>query len=356
MKPDILIEIKVVLDYNKNKGYKKMTSRERVIKVLNHKETDRVPVDLGSSRATGIMVSAYDRLKKYIGIKNSKNQVYDMKQMLAVVEESLREKLGVDVVGLHRNRKGYSSYPVNPYSEEWKDWKLFDGTNVKIPSNYTPNGDGKGNVILSEENGDIVGHMPKGGYYFDYPRGGTDITKHTEFKKVSVQEYKPARGFSEEELELLRNKADYLFENTDYAILGDGYFLGFGEGSFRVGSKLESIGYTDWMILLLTEKEYVKEIQEKTVDFCIENLKLYYQAVGDKICAVIFGDDLGTQKGEIMNPELFKELIAPYYKKVWNWIHKNTKWKVFLHSCGSIYHTIPILIDCGLDILNPVQC
>ncbi len=331
-----------------------MLSRDRVFQTLNHKEADRVPVDLGANRSTGIMVSAYDRLKKYLGIKNSKNQLYDVKQMLAIVEEPILKRLEIDVVPLFR--KMYLPYPIRPYSDKWKKWQSFDGTEVEIPSNYMPKEDGKGNLTLLDENGDTVGRMPKGGYYFDYPRPGTNPLEDTGKTKVPVEEYKPSRGFSEEELKCLQDRADYLFNKTDYAILGDSGFLGLGEGTFRVMTELYSIGYSDWMIMLLTEQEYVKEIFDKTVNFWIENLRLYKQAIGDKICAIAFTDDLGTQGGELINPDLFKELIAPYYRKVWHWIHENTGWKIFLHSCGSIYRLIPTLIDCGLDILSPVQC
>ena len=77
---------------------------------------------------------------------------------------------------------------------------------------------------------------------------------------------------------------------------------------------------------------------------------------GRRIFAIFFGQDFGTQRGELIAPEMFRKLIAPYYKKIFSWIHENTCWKVFFHCCGSIYKLIPILIDCGVDILNPVQC
>ncbi len=331
-----------------------MTSRERISLVLNHKEPDKIPVDLGANRSTGIMASAYDKLKRHLGVNAGVNHIYDMKQMVAIVEEPILKRFGIDVVPLFRAR--YLPYPINPYADKWKNWQLFDGTEVEIPANYIPKEGGKGNLILVNENGDIVGDMPKGGYYFDYPRPGTNPLEQGEEIKILIEEYTPSRGFSDGELRCLEEKVDELFKNTDYAILGDSGFLGLGDGSFRVMSELYSIGYSDWMIMLLTEQEYVREIFDKTVDSWVKNLRLYKEAIGDKICAIAFADDLGTQEGEFINPDLFKELIAPYYKKVWDWIHKNTKWKVFLHSCGSIYSLMPILIDCGLDILNPVQC
>ncbi len=141
-----------------------MTSRERMIRTLNNKEPDKVPVDLGTNRSTGIMVSAYNRLKIHLGIKDGENRVYDMKQMLAIVEESVLEKFEIDVLP---SGQGIYHIQINPYPYKWKSWQLFDGTDVEIPSNYTPKEDRKENLTLLDENGDIVGLMPKGGYYFE---------------------------------------------------------------------------------------------------------------------------------------------------------------------------------------------
>jgi uroporphyrinogen-III decarboxylase len=87
----------------------------------------------------------------------------------------------------------------------------------------------------------------------------------------------------------------------------------------------------------------------------LTNISLYAEAVGDAIDIVWFGEDFGTQKGLMMSAQRFQELVAPCYKRVRNWIHEHTPWKVFFHSCGGIYPIIGTLIDCGMDILNPVQ-
>ena len=81
-----------------------------------------------------------------------------------------------------------------------------------------------------------------------------------------------------------------------------------------------------------------------------------HDAVGDYCFAWgIAADDSGTQRGEFINPELWAEMMKPHYAKLCAWVHRNTNWKTFLHSCGSIYHLIPHMIEAGVDILNPVQ-
>ena len=109
-------------------------------------------------------------------------------------------------------------------------------------------------------------------------------------------------------------------------------------------------------MMLMTEKETCHEMMDRSVEATIRCLKLVHQAVGD--CCFAWGiaaDDSGTQRGEFIRPELWAEMIKPHYKKLCDWIHAHTPWKVFLHSCGSIYHLIPHFIEAGIDILNPVQ-
>ena len=112
----------------------------------------------------------------------------------------------------------------------------------------------------------------------------------------------------------------------------------------------------EWMMMLLTEKETCHEMMARSVEASIKCLKLLHQAVGDRCFAWgIASDDSGTQRGEFIKPSLWAEMLKPHYRKLCDWIHKNTRWKTFLHSCGSIYHLIPHFIEAGVDILNPVQ-
>ena len=60
--------------------------------------------------------------------------------------------------------------------------------------------------------------------------------------------------------------------------------------------------------------------------------------------------------GPSFRPKAYRELYKPFHLQINNWMHKNTTWKSFIHSCGSIKALIPDFIDAGFDILNPVQC
>jgi uroporphyrinogen-III decarboxylase len=108
--------------------------------------------------------------------------------------------------------------------------------------------------------------------------------------------------------------------------------------------------------MLMHEKETAHDMMGRYVDAVIEQTTLYHQALGDLVFAWgVASDDAGTQRAELISPDLFAEMIKPHYQRLCNWVHENTNWKTYLHSCGSIYRYIPHWIEAGIDILNPVQ-
>jgi uroporphyrinogen decarboxylase len=319
-----------------------MTSRERVLKAINFQEPDRVPVDLGGTRMTGIAAHAYLELRRKLGISGGPPRIFDVYQMLAEVEEPVRQRVGCDVIGLERLEPVFGLR-----NERWKPWRHFDGAEFLVPGDFNPEPDGEGGLLIrwagKPENA-FCGHMPKDGFYFD-PTGPTRPS--AELSMPSISDYRESLPtITDEELEVLSARARELHEGTEYAVMGA--FLWGGMGS--VGS------FSDWMIILATEKQYARDILETYTDNALRNLKVYLQAVGDHIEIVeISGSDYGTQKGPQFSPALFAELYAPCYKRLNDWVHQTTPLKTWYHCCGSIYKLIPIFIDMGVDILNPVQ-
>ena len=96
---------------------------------------------------------------------------------------------------------------------------------------------------------------------------------------------------------------------------------------------------------------------ERQCEHGLANLAKIHALVGNDVDAVFLcGTDFGTQTSTFCSTQTFDDLWFPYYKKVNDWIHANTSWKCFKHSCGSVERFIPSFIDAGFDILNPVQC
>jgi uroporphyrinogen decarboxylase len=312
-----------------------MNSRERVLCALRHEEPDRVPVDLGGTRQSGIAASTYHQLKQHLGI-HSTTRVYDVYQMLAEVERPVLERFEADVIGLLR--------PVVAFgirNEDWKPWTMFDGTPVEVPGGFRPVTEPSGDLVLLRDN-EPFARMPKGGFYFDrldkYPGAA-----HVDVDKLELP------LLSNEECDHYHAQAEALFENTDFAIiapLGPPYelFYGMGTGDFQA-----------WMITFATEPDYVNEVFEKLVEAWLENLRRFTEAVGNRVQILQFNDDFGTQTAPFLSVPMFRRQIMPFYKRGTDWIHQHTDMKTFLHSDGALYPLIPSLIEMGVDILNPTQ-
>ncbi len=312
-----------------------MNSRQRVIAALEHRQPDRIPIDLGGTRQSGIAASTYHQVKQRLGI-TSPTRVYDVYQMLAEVERPVMERFGADVVGLNRPAVAFGI--VN---EGWKPWRLFDGTPVEVPAGFDPVTEADGDLVLLSDQ-QAIARMPEGGYYFDrlevYPGGA----------HLNVEDVNPP-VISDEICEHYRAESEALFQNTDFAIvapMGPPYELFYGLGTG---------GFESWMMSFAAEPDYVNALCEKLVDVWIENLKRFAEAVEDRVQILQFNDDFGTQTAPFVSVKMFRELIMPHYKRGLDWIHANTKMKVFLHSDGAIMPLIPSIIEMGVDILNPIQ-
>ena len=312
-----------------------MNSRERVLCAINHQQPDRVPIDVGGTRQSGIAASTYHQLKESLGI-SSTTRVCDLYQMLADVERPVMERFGADVVGLNR-----PAIAFNIRNENWKPWQMFDGTPVEVPGGFEPAVEDNGDLLLVDD-GEPVARMPKDGFYFDR------VDKYPGAAHVDLDGYEPPR-LTDQEVEHYRAQSEALYQNTDFAIvapMGPPYelFYGLGTGDFE-----------NWMITLASEPDYVSALYEKLVDAWLDNLRRFVDAVGDRVHILQVNDDFGTQHSLFLSVEMYRNQIMPYYKRGLDWVHENTDMKVLLHSDGAIFPLIPSLIETGFDILNPVQ-
>jgi uroporphyrinogen decarboxylase len=308
-----------------------MNSRERVLAAINHRIPDRLPVDLGAMKSTGIMASAYTALKQRLGMPGGRIRIYDLSQQLAEVEEDVRRRFSLDAVCLWDRQAGYGST-----ADAWRPWRLQDDTPVEVPSNFAPEPQADGGWAVVRD-GRVTARMPGGGLYFDSERW------LGERPSIDSLRFTPR---SDEDLRWFEELSRSLWNDTEYAILSDSWG---GLFSRNLG------GYLEWSMALLTDQPYVRAALERITDHWLAELPRFHQAVGERIVAIVFADDLGHQRGSALAPALFHELFVPYYRRVFDWIHQNTHWKVYLHSCGSVFHLVESLIDCGVDILNPVQ-
>jgi hypothetical protein len=319
-----------------------MTSRERVLAALDHREPDRVPIDLGGTIMSGIMAQPLDRLRDYLGLERRPVRVYEVFQMLGEVEEDVAAALGVDVLPVEP--------PVQFFGlrrERYRPWKLFDGTDVLVPGDFVVFEDVDGSLLIREggrPEGAIEGRMPRDGFYFD--RLSVTVTDFS-FEPPPLAEERSKNLLAEGDLDHLARRAGELRRRTDKALL-----LGCwgAQGLGGVGS------IPSWLMLLASDKDYVRDLFAIRTETALRNLSLLWSRLGDSIDILgLDGTDYGSQKNELFDPALFEELYVPFFREQNDWIHGHTSWKTWLHSCGSITRILPLLVDSHLDILNPVQ-
>lgn len=325
-----------------------MTSRERVLRAVNFQESDRVPIDLGAMKASGISVKAYNRLKARIHL-HSRTRIWVPRSMVTSVEEAVRRRFHVDVVSLDVSSAISDMRP----DEEWIPSNLYEGAEGLLPPGTNTGTDSEGRwVLLDQDRNPTSFRMPREGYYFD------DISFNEPGAPIDPAAFRPPTGFTDEQLSALQARGKSLYENTEYALLGWGggvCFLGLSQITDCLSNVTMGLP-SEWMVMLMTEKETCHEMMDKSVEASIKRFQQLHDAVGDYCFAWGIGaDDSGTQRGEFINPELWAEMIKPHYSKLCAWIHRHTNWKTFLHCCGSIYHLIPHMIEAGVDILNPIQ-
>lgn len=325
-----------------------MTSRERVLNAVNFQDVDRVPIDLGAMKASSIGVKAYNQLKAHCGIHNN-TRIWDPKFMIASVEDEVLKRFHADVMPLDLSSVIQDMKP----DREWILKTLYPGAEGLIPPGTRIGTDPEGRWALLDKNENLTPfRMPREGYYFDaisFDQPGTSIDPAA---------FRPEIELTDAELGALQTRGKYLYENTDYALLGWGGGVCFlGLSLITNPLSIVTMGLpSEWMAMLMTEKDTCHEMMDRSVEASVKSFKLLHEAAGDYCFAWgIAADDSGTQRAEFINPELWAEMIKPHYAKLCTWIHQNTNWKTYLHSCGSIYHLIPHMIDAGIDILNPVQ-
>lgn len=328
-----------------------MNSRERVLTTLNFKEPDRVPVDFGAHRSSGIMAIAYARLKKALGIESGGIYVYDIIQQLAIVEPPVLDVFDIDAIEMGR---GFLKE-----DKDWKDWTLPDGTPCKIPYyiNLEKQGD---DWYLLNDDGLKLAVQKKGCLYFEqihFPMIDRDF-EHDDFSDVAEQfknsmwtatahpgAHLPLDG---DGLAEMAQAAKALRASTDRAIVGL-----FGGNFFEVPQWL--VRMDNYLMYMALYPEAVLRLSEKLCTLHMGNLEKWLGAVGPYIDVVAFGDDLGCQNGPLLSLEMYRRYYKPYHHKLWHRAKELAKVKVMLHSCGGIEPLLDDMIEAGLDATNPVQ-
>lgn len=320
-----------------------MNHRERVLAALDHVQPDRVPIDFGGHRSSGIAAIAYPKLRRLLGLPERPIRVYDIVQQLAVIDEDVLDRFDVDTIELGR---GFSLS-----DDDWADWVLPDGTPCQVPAWSVPERE-DGRWVIRSKSGRVVAAMPDGALYFEqtyWPffddEENLDDIPGAFAESMWTMIAAPPGPVTDDQL---RDGARRLRAGTDRAIIGlfGGNLLECGQFLYR----------NDGFLMLLAENpDRVHAFLDRLVDLHLTNLERFLGLVGDSIDIILFGDDLGMQSGPQMSPAMYREFFKPRHQRMWSRAKELADVKVQLHCCGGVRPLLDDLIDAGLDAINPVQ-
>lgn len=327
-----------------------MTSRERVMAAINHKEPDYVPLDLGGTPSSGISAIAYNNLKKELGMTGGQTRIFDVVQQVAQPEMEILDRFGVDVLDIGR--------AFNEKDEDWHETVLADGSIGHYPNWFHPEKQPNGDYLVHDKEGTLIARMPVGATFFDqtyfpyledYPDDFSDLDHQMGKVLWSALVHSPWDHANDPDFyKTLREKTLKLRESTDRALM-----ITCGCNLFEWGTFLRRID--NFLMDTYADEENVEALVEQLMIRHLATLEKVCESVGDIVDILRFGDDLGMDTGMFMSREKYQTLFKPYHTKLNEYVHTHSKMKTFLHSCGSLYPIIPDLIEAGYDVLNPVQ-
>ena len=331
-----------------------MTSRDRLDAALNHRQPDRIPVDFNGTAVTGMHVKCVIGLREHYGLEKRLVKVHEPYQMLGWIDEDLQAVLGLDVEGVYGPETMFGFR-----NENWKPWRMDDGTEVLVSENFRVTRDANGDTLIYPK-GDLTappsGRLPKNGFFFDAIVRQEPIDESKLDPEDNLEEFGPV---SEAALD------HFDAESRRAAATGRGVIASFG------GTALGDIALVpapflkrpkgirdveEWYVSTLIRRPYIHRIFERQTETALQNLEKIHARVGDRVqAAFLCGTDFGTQQSTFCSVTTFRELYMPYYKRINDWVHRHTGWKTFKHSCGAVETLLPAFIESGFGILNPVQ-
>jgi uroporphyrinogen decarboxylase len=295
-----------------------MTPRERLLTALDHREPDRVPLDLGGNQ-TGIHQVAYRNLLDLLGLRED-IVIMDLVQQLAMPSEAVLQRLRVDTRYVWaRGAAGFKGGVVRRErgGRAWQDFTDEFGVTWSMPEDHP--------------------------YYFDIshsPLAGMTLKE--------IKDYPFPQGDDMTRFEGLRERALRIKRETPYALVSGISGVVYEICWYMRG--LENL-FTD----MIEQPEVLETIIERTLKFWLDWFRLFLDEAGDVVDVIMIGDDLSAQAGPLFSPAIYRALVKPRQKRLVQYIKSRTRAKIWYHSCGAVAGYIPDLLDNGIDILNPVQ-
>ncbi len=303
-----------------------LSSRERLLTALNHREPDRVPFDLGSTQVTGIHVVAYRGLRAALGLPPVAVRMCDVIQGLALPDDDLIRCLGVDVRGL---------FPLNSHlpAPEITDWDAF--------------GENTGDAWCYRDEWGITHVRPRpAGLYFSIiavPLADPEVTVHDIERLRWPDLADPAR------IAGLRETAER-YRAAGYAVVLKDPFAGIFEFAQRI------VGMANLLTLMAANRPVAEALFDKLLALKLAFWELALPRLADVVDVITYADDYGSQQSQLISPRMFREQIKPRLKVLFARLQQLAPAAFrFFHSDGNVRPLLPDFIEIGVQVLNPVH-
>ncbi len=298
-----------------------LTSRERVRLALEHKATDRVPLDLGGTFISTLTLGAYDHLKQHLaateGLQVTRPpRIINKWGQTVRPDEEVLQRLHIDTRSL------YSKAPLH-----WRDLDFHGG-------------------IYVDEWG-VLRRRSDPGPYFYYDVVGNPLENATDL--IDIEKFRWPDGADPGRIIGLREEAEHLYNKTSYALVGNLMGVDIFEICWFVR------GFEQFLVDLALDPEFAHALMRKITDIQKRKFELFLGAVGEFLDVVVILDDVATQRGLLISPATYQTMIQPYHKELISFIKARTPAKLLYHSCGAVAGMLDQLLEAGIDIIQPVQ-
>lgn len=289
-----------------------MNRRENFRRTVTFDNPNRLIVDLGGNPLSSMEGKSMDNLADFLGYKTTpRNLQFGQSKR---IDERILRYFDIDTrsVGkiLRPVKSSYRKVSDTEYIDAWGIKRVFTGL------------------------------------YWEH---GSTPLKGATVSDLDHYPFPDPNSLDEKELDEIEKQAKDLYQNTDYIICGEHPVYGI----FEIGCWL--CGFEDYLTKMVLDVDFIKKFSEIILNYQLTVIEAYYKRIGKYIHYTSSGDDFATQNGLFMSPDLFRELIKPYFAERIKHTKKFTDAAFLHHSCGSVYPIIDDLIDCGVEILNPIQ-
>jgi len=315
-----------------------MEHRERVLKALSHQEPDRIPIDFGGTVDSTISALSYPELRQALGLARSTTTIQDIYQYTAVIEEDVRRVLRVDTI------------PVFDEPRGWREGFLPDGSPAELPAHFRPQPQEDGSQVTFDAAGNVTLRMPAGGYYFDpvySPLADATSIRDIDERMDAIETYDSPQHL-DKSYEELAAQAKALREGTDYLLVGF-----FGGHIFQASQSLR--GWEAFLVDLMVNPALAEALMDRLVEANLQRFERFAGTIGRYVDVVHFEDDLGMQDRPLLRPSLYRKLVKPYHKRLFEFAKLRCNAHILFHTDGAVAPLIPDFIEMGVNALNPVQ-